>query len=337
MKRLAWALFAAILVGLAVPVLWGGVGLWPRLASIPPTAILAALALIAVSWCCNGSRLALLVGATGRPLPLSQTIPVTIATEFAICATPGGSGGPVTYTALLTRRGVSAPGALALYMFEQLSDLLFFATMLPILAVLLALQPGWVTPASQIVLLAVLVTGALLAIGLALRHYRPFLKASGRVLRRLRVSPALRRRLARLILRFRAALGVLARLPSPRLAAVFALCAVHWVARYSILYLLITAIGGTLPWAYAFLAQMLALTAGYAVPLPGGSGGVELAMSTLLAPHLNPATVAAAVIGWRFATYHWYLLAGAPFFISLAGRDVWAKLSRATPRRRRHA
>lgn len=335
MKRLAFALLGAILVGLAVPVLWGGFDLLPRLESIPPLAMAAALGLIAVSWCCNGSRLALLVGAAGRPLPFRQAIAVTIAAEFAICATPGGSGGPVAYTALLTRRGVSGAGALALYMFEQLSDLLFFATILPILTVLLALQPGWVTPASQIVLLAVLVTGALLSIGLALRHYRPFLKTSGRLLARLHVPAPLRRRLVRLILQFRAALGVLVRLPPPRLAAVFALCAVHWVARYSILYLLITALGGTLPWAYAFLAQMLALTAGHAVPLPGGSGGVELAMSTLLAPHLNPGTVAAAVIGWRFATYHWYLLAGAPFFVSLAGRDVWAQLSRTTKRRRR--
>jgi hypothetical protein len=49
-----------------------------------------------------------------------------MAAEFAYCATPGGSGGPLTIMALLARNGVRPARGSAVFAMDQLSDLLFF-------------------------------------------------------------------------------------------------------------------------------------------------------------------------------------------------------------------
>jgi len=47
----------------------------------------------------------------------------------------------------------------------------------------------------------------------------------------------------------------------------------------------------------------------------------------LLAPYLDPPTLAATLLLWRFFTYWWYLIAGAPAFVHLAGRSLWRRLA----------
>jgi uncharacterized protein (TIRG00374 family) len=108
-----------------------------------------------------------------------------------------------------------------------------------------------------------------------------------------------------------------------RLAAIFLLCSAHWLLRYSVLYIAVKAVGGEISWSYAFVVQMLSLTAGQATLLPGGSGGAEASSGLLLAPQIEPTTAAAAILLWRFATFYWYLIAGAPVFVTLAGGPVW--------------
>lgn len=71
---------------------------------------------------------------------------------------------------------------------------------------------------------------------------------------------------------------------------------------------------------------MLSLTAGQLVLLPGGSGGAEVSSSLLLAPYLEASTAAAAILLWRFVTFYWYLIAGAPVFALMAGQPLWQRL-----------
>jgi uncharacterized protein (TIRG00374 family) len=104
------------------------------------------------------------------------------------------------------------------------------------------------------------------------------------------------------------------------------LCVGHWLLRYSILSLTVRAVGGSIPWSYAFVAQMLSLTAGQATLLPGGSGGTEASSSLLLLPYMDAGTAAGAVLVWRFVTFYWYLIAGAPVFAVLAGRPLWRRI-----------
>jgi len=82
----------------------------------------------------------------------------------------------------------------------------------------------------------------------------------------------------------------------------------------------VNGLGAHIAWTYSFLVQMLSLTVGQFTFLPGGSGGAELSAAALLTPYLGRATAAAGVLAWRFATFYWYLIAGAPVFAIQAGR-----------------
>jgi glycosyltransferase 2 family protein len=68
---------------------------------------------------------------------------------------------------------------------------------------------------------------------------------------------------------------------------------------------------------------MVSFGAGQVTLLPGGTGGVELGFSALLALWLPATTLAAALIAWRCATYYWNLLAGGLPFMLLVGRHLW--------------
>lgn len=330
LRRAGLPLLAALLLGIAVPLLWSGGQVVAGLQQLPWRMLLLGLAMIALSWCCNASRLHVLAGGLGHHLGWWRSLGTIMATEFAICATPGGTGGPLVFAQLLGSRGLSGATALALYAFAQLSDMLVFAVALLVFAISLHDFSNRVVSGDQLWLLLPFAVGVLTAAVAALRHYRPVLRISGHALRGLGVSARWQRRSARWALQFRKGVTLLVRLPRWRLALAFALCFAHWVARYSVLLLLIWALGKSIPWAYLYAIQMISLAAGQLVPLPGGSGGVELAMSALLAPYLQPAAAAGVVLGWRFATYHWYLLAGAPVFALMAGSRLWQALWRSS-------
>ncbi|MEE4462981.1 YbhN family protein, partial [Azotobacter chroococcum] len=141
---------------------------------------------------------------------------------------------------------------------------------------------------------------------------------------------SVRRRLqyARKVMRFRNALRQSLSLPRPVLLGVFLLSVAHWGLRYSVLYLTLRGLGSELSWAWTFLVQMLALSAGQASLLPGGAGGAELASAALLAPLVGKSTSGAAILIWRAVTYYFYLIAGAPVFLHLAGRPLLRRLVR---------
>ncbi len=330
MKRRYWLLAAlGLALGLGIPLLLGGREIWPALARVPGWWLPMLLLLIVVCWNLNAGRLRLLAGGAGLRLPQRRALAILMATEFAISATPGGSGGPVTYAWLLRREGLPGPRGVALYAADQLFDMLFF------LAALLALslhwllvpadwQPGW-----QVGILGGLLLSGLGVVILFMRYYRPLLLRGGRLFDRLKVSPQTRRRLARWVLEFRRSLRLVQAYPWPRLMAIAGLCSAHWLLRYSVLYLAVRGVGGEISWSYAFVVQMLSLSAGQATLLPGGSGGAEASSGLLLSAYLDPATAAAAILVWRFATFYWYLIAGAPVFAVMAGRPLWERLHRA--------
>ena len=110
---------------------------------------------------------------------------------------------------------------------------------------------------------------------------------------------------------------------------VFILTTLHWLLRYSVLYLTLQGLDSQLAWAWTFVVQLLALTAGQLSLLPGGAGSAELASAALLTPLVGKSTAAAAILIWRFVTYYFYLIAGAPVFLHLAGRPLFNRLVKA--------
>lgn len=327
MKRLVW-LSGGLLAALCIPLLLGGTDSLVRLKAFPLSLWAAMLGMILLCWCLNTARLRLLLGPCGRGLGLRRSLGTVMATEFAICATPGGSGGPLALMAVLARNGVGAAKSSAVFATDQLADLLFF--MLALAGILLygvfhnlGSRLEWMLAGSFGLLLAGLVLIACFA-----RYHRPLLLASGKLMRRLGLSATRCRRWARKLLHFRDALSDTLRMPPGRLLVLMALTCAHWTLRYSVLYLAVTGLGKDIQWAWTFLVQMVALSAGQFSLLPGGAGTAELTSAAMLAPLVGKSSAAAAILIWRTVTYYFYLIAGGPMFIWLVGRPLLLRLMR---------
>lgn len=323
MKRTFLLIALALAVGAAVPVFIGGRALLPELRGLPTEVWLAALGAVALGWCLNAGRLMLVLGGLGQKLSLPRAVGRVMAIDFATNTTPAGSGGALAYVYLVAQRGLSSSHAAAMYALDQVLDLTFFLAALLVISPLLLAGPsephlGW-----QIGALLALLLGGCVLLWLTVRDYRRVLLWTGRLLHHLRISAARRRQLARWILRFRHGLSLLLGLARWRLGLVYLLCVCHWLIRYSILFWIVRGLGARVPWSYLFLTQMVSFGLGQAALLPGGSGGVELGFSALLAAWLPAATLAAALLAWRCATYYWLLLAGLGPFVLLVGRRLW--------------
>ena len=328
MKRWLW-LAIGILLAVLIPLWLGGSDMLGRLQRFPPLLWLAMLAMIGLCWCINALRLRLLLGALARGMTLRRCLGTVMATEFAICASPGGSGGPLTLLALLGRHGVRPARASAVFAMDQLSDLVFFLCAL--LAIILYALFHHLNQSLQglLSLSAVLMVSAFAA-GIALvRWHRQVIRFNGRVLRLIGVSARKRVHWARTLLHFLEAFSDTCTLPRPVLAKIFLLTCLHWGVRYSVLYLALRGLGTDVEWAWTFLIQMLSLSAGQFSLLPGGAGAAELASAALLAPMVGKSTAAAAILIWRVVTYYFYLIAGGPVFAVMVGKPLLRKLKSA--------
>ncbi len=311
-------------MALVVPWLMGGENIVGALAEFPIDMLGLMLVMVVTCWNLNALRLRLLLDGRAGRLGQGEALAIELAAKFALCATPGGSGGAVTLLALLARRGFSPSRGSAIFLVDQGCDMLFFLAMLGVLAsISLGGNVAW--PHQGLLAIAMLsLVGLMLLIGLSiLRLPRLLRQRPNRWLRRL--SPRRRRWLARRLLGCRLALIATLCLPPTRLVTILGLCAAHWLLRYSLLYLAVLGVGGQAGWAWTFLTQMLAMAASQVSILPGGAGAAELGVGALLMPLMPATQAAAAVVVWRLVTYHLYLLAGAPAFTLLMGR--WLRRS----------
>lgn len=321
MKR-SWLILtaASLVLSLAVPVIYGGVDSLRAIRAVSPASIAMLLAMILGAWAFNAARIRLLVRALGGELNRRSAYATVMASEFAGVATPAGAGGPATYLLLLSRHGLSVSGAAAVVAVDQFTDLVFFATAVPVAVVLFAFDGGISHPLRIAALIIGLFVVGLVTLILLLRNYRPIMLAIGRMLHRMPRLRRIRFRLARGVLRFRHSVRVLLGMGLWRLVLLYLYCLGHWMMRYGVLPVLIGLLGHAIPWGYLFVMQGILLFLGQVTVLPGGGGGVEIGFSALLAPYLGATLTATALLLWRFCTFYWYLIAGAPVFMLVTGR-----------------
>jgi uncharacterized protein (TIRG00374 family) len=319
-------LLVGLLAAVLIPLLLGGSETWSRLTAFPLPWLLIMFGMILLCWGVNTLRLRLLLGDQRNKVGRFRSLGVVMAAEFACCATPGGSGGPLTIMALLARHDVRPARGSAVFAMDQLSDLLFFFCALSGILIYALFQHLSQRMEWMLMVSAVSLFGGLISCIMVARYHRLLIRLSGRSLARLNVKTATRMRWARKLLQFLAAFTDTLKLPVQTLIKVFALTCVHWVLRYSVLYLALRGLGADLQWAWSFLIQMLALSAGQFSLLPGGAGAAELTSATLLAPMVGKSTAAAAILIWRAVTYYFYLLVGGPLFLLMLGRPLLKKL-----------
>ncbi len=316
-----WLLVLAVAVGAGIPLVLGGRQMLHELVRVPASDLLGMIGLIFICWNLNAWRLRLMLHDRASGFSHRAALATTMATECTINATPGGSGAPFTLAALLGRYGVAPSTATAVLAVDQLTDMLVFTLLLPTLALYglanyLDLGGWW-----QLAVPFGLLLTVLLMAGLLVRHHRGLISFTGRWLHALRVRRARRFGLARSTLRFRHGIRDTLVVPRRRLAGMFLLCLVHWLLRYSILYLAVLALDQHIDWSYGFFVQMVAMGAGHLTLLPGGAGGAEVAGAALLHPWLGSVTTATVIVIWRFMTFYWYLIAGGIVMLFAFGRQ----------------
>lgn len=318
-QLLKWRPIHGVLVALAlitplVLTAWlGGADALQRVKHFPLGLLLLMLVIAFVCWNLNAARLRLMLNGRAGTLGQRGALGIELASKFALCATPGGSGGPVTLLILLAQRGFPPAKGAAMFLIDQGCDLLFFLAMLSGL-VLFSLLSDTQWPHQSLVQWALVGLALLATVVITLIRYLP------RLLRAPSINTPWpnryrRRWLARRLLRCRHALKVTLELPGSTLCAMLLLTTLHWLMRYSLLYLAVLGVGGQADWMWTFLTQMLAMAASQFSFLPGGAGAAEVGVGTMLLPLMEREQAAAAVLVWRLVSYHLYLAAGAPLFM----------------------
>lgn len=316
-------LLAALVAPLLMTVVVGGRDALSQIQQFPLGLLVTMLAIALLCWNLNAARLRLMLNGRAGTLGQRGALGVELAAKFALCATPGGSGGPVTLLVLLAQRGISPAKGAGVFLIDQGCDLLFFFVMLSGL-VLLAQVGDAAWPYQTLIQLA-LAALAILALSMAaMMGCLPTLLRARR-LPTLGLSVYRRRWLTRRLLRCRYALKVTLALPRLTLAMIMGLTAAHWLLRYSLLFLAVVGVGGDISWLWTFLTQMLAMAASQFSFLPGGAGAAEVGVGSLLLPFMAHDQVAAAVLVWRLISYHLYLAAGAPLFMLYSARLLQAR------------
>lgn len=314
-------IFVALIVALVVPIWLGGRRAVFTSFDLPARAYLYVLALVLFGWAMRALKQWLLVERLGLVVGVWRNVAISLAIDFAFLATPGGVGGYAAGIYYMRRIGASYAQATAISAADQVLDLMFFAIAMPVAALCLA-QSTEISP-----LLAHGAAfggiGALAILFVLVLARRPlgawFFGARGPIER----IAFLRRRRATLrgfVDNVLAQTRVLMRGSPAYFALAFASTAMQWLARYGVLWLVLTLLGSYVPFALALLLQGVVLHVAQWTGMPAGGGGADLGLAATLAPFAPTPVVASALLLWRIATLYLSLLAGVVSIAALRGK-----------------
>lgn len=311
MRRAGSLLIAFALLGAAlVPLLLGGKSTLFALTRIPLADYLGIAAVAMLGWLARAAKLGLLMRRMDLHVSAARVGAISLATEFAFLATPGGIGG---YAAgIHYARGVGASFAVAgsITAADQLLDLIFFAVALPLALFGLAETTLPVGLREAALCSSALLFVALTSAACVHRALGRWLLAASGPLSRL---PLLRRHLTSLR-EFTTTCSVRLRellRGGPRFLLALAVCtSVQWLVRYGLLWMVLWQLGARVSFALLLLLQGIVLHAAGWTGVPSGGGGADLGLAATLGPFVPAADIATALLLWRFVTLYLPLAAG---------------------------
>lgn len=311
MRRAAALLISiALLAALAVPLLIGGRAALQTLAQFPMSSYLLLIAVAIIGWAFRAAKLGLLMSRLSVAPGAVRVAAISLATELAFLATPGGVGGYAAGVYYLRGAGASLSGAGSIAAADQLLDLLFFAFALP-----LALIGLIEVPLPHVLRQAALVSIAIAfcVIALAVWARRPLARWLCAPKGPLSRIPVLRRHIEALKnfgTDCEQHLRDLA-LGGPWFVAALSACTiVQWMIRYGLLWLIAQLLGDPVPFALLLILQSVVLHAAQWTGVPSAGGGADLGLAAALASWMPAANIASALILWRFATVYLGVAAG---------------------------
>lgn len=278
-RAVVWSVLLSV-TGYLGFTLWSG---WhdvmAAVAKVGPSGIAVALSLSLTNYALRFVRWQTYLNAMGHPVPAWPSLKVYIA-GFALTTTPGKAGEALR-SVLLKRNGVPYPTSLAALLSERLSDLLAIV----VLALFgLTLYPA-LLPLVASGCIGVLAALLLLSRQNLLEHLHDAVSGSTRA------SSLLRNILGILLQARRCHTTAL-------LAVATALSLAAWAAEALAFYLILRWIGLDVSPAFAIFVYATSMLAGALSFMPGGLGGAEMAMVTLLSMEgiAKPDAVAATVL-----------------------------------------
>jgi uncharacterized protein (TIRG00374 family) len=324
---------AALIVALIVPLWLGGRAALLSSFELSIQSYIYILALIIGGWILRAVKQWLLVQRLGIHAGGWRIFGISLATDFAFLATPGGVGGYAAGIYYMRGAGASYAAATAISAADQVLDLMFFALAMPLAALSLA-QTSAVSP-----LLAHGAAfggiGALVALVLLVSARRPlgawFFGPRG-PLERWAFLRRRRHTLRAFIGNVGAQTQVLMQGSPQYFAFAFTCTAVQWLTRYGVLWLILIQLGHAVPFSLVLLLQGIVLHVAQWTGMPAGGGGADLGLAATLAPFVPTATIASALLLWRIATLYMSLLAGAISIAMLRWRGSLARAGAAALR-----
>jgi len=316
------AIGLALLAAFAVPLLLGGRSTLFELAQVPPADIFAITGMAMLGWLARAAKLGLLMRRLDLHPSRARVVAISLATEFAFLATPGGVGGYAAGVYYARGVGASLPCAGSITAADQLLDLMFFALVLPLAVFGLAEVPLPAGLREAALVCSALLCAVLIALVAAHRVLGRWLFAPRGLVSRL---PSLRRHAAALRDFFASCSTRLRQLAGggPRfMLGLFVCTTVQWLVRYGLLWLILAHLGSPLPFAFVLLLQGIVLHAAAWTGIPSGGGGADLGLAAALAPMVPLASLGTALLLWRFATLYLPLVAGLAALLALRVRPA---------------
>jgi uncharacterized protein (TIRG00374 family) len=317
----------AIAATVIVPILLGGRDTLAATLHFSIQGYIAIFSLIAGSWFCRTLKLQLLLRRFAVPARFQRVLSVSLATDFAFMATPGGVGGYAASVYYLRRIGASTSGAATITAIDQGMDMLFFTVALPVAGLALVVSEANWSDAPRTLSAIAFATSALTVLGaltvlLGRRQLAKWFAAISFGSRWPRVH-----RVHQAACAFAATLRADVRRVYAGgpwlLVAVFALTALQQLGRYGVLWLALLLLGHPVGFLLTFLLQVFVLQAAVWTGVPSGAGGAELGLAATLTAWVPASTLATALLLWRIATLYLCLLAGALAIALLARRTKW--------------
>jgi glycosyltransferase 2 family protein len=293
-----------------------------------------AAVLALVPWFTNATRLLVWTRFIGHRVSYRDTFRITLGSELASSVFPTSSGSEVFRWGMMVQRGITKGEAASILTLGYLEDALFFATVLPLCAIL---SRAWELPVFRLVGTRMrgdalvsfgLIVGLLLALGVA---WRMLLRGRfGQKAQRFSVerTARTRRRLRRSGRDFRQVWRLVAERGKARFALTFLVTAVQWSCRYSVATAVAYFLGAQVNPLLFFLLQWVIFTAMLFVPTPGASGGAEGAFALVYSALLPRNTVGLATAIWRMLTFYFLLSLGSIIFTLFNLADARARARR---------
>ena len=279
-----------------------------RLGSLSLWTLSLSLGLLALHYLMGGLRLALLARLCGVPISIWRGVRAFILGLFCAAVTPSGGGNVPAIALSLRRDGVTGTLAWTLAFYTSVLDLLFFAWTIPLAALFLALNSALPSP---LLWLSLLLTPACLLLWYGLTFK---LKRLKRTVLRFFALPFLKRwqRTAGHFLgQFDTTAQFVAQQPWSYQISLQVTTALLHLSLYAIFFFVATGLGLQVTLGRTLALLLLVSVTSYAVPTPGSSGYLEVALTYAFAQQANTTLVIPAVLAWRGLSFYLSVLIGA--------------------------